>query len=103
MESTEKDSEIRIRAEKRVNELLGFYVHLAVYILINIGLFVINYLTSKESWWFVWPLLGWGVGLFCHAIITFSGGLLSAAWKERKIKELIAKYHNENNVLKPSV
>ena len=47
------------RAQARVKELKGFYTHATAYVLVNIGLFVINLLTGG-GWWFYWPLLGWG-------------------------------------------
>jgi hypothetical protein len=34
------------RAQARVKELKGFYTHATAYILVNIGLFVINLLTG---------------------------------------------------------
>jgi hypothetical protein len=63
------------RAQARVKELKGFYIHASAYILVNIGLFVINLLTGG-GWWFYWPLLGWGIGLGVHAlsVFGFSGG-----------------------------
>jgi hypothetical protein len=44
------------RAHARVQELKGFYTHATAYVLVNIGLFVINLLTGGG--WFYWPLLG---------------------------------------------
>jgi hypothetical protein len=58
MEETERYE----RARARVQALGGFYVHAAVFVLANLGLFAINLLTSREYLWFVWPLLGWGFG-----------------------------------------
>jgi hypothetical protein len=61
------------RAQARVKELKGFYTHATAYVLVNIGLFVINLLTGG-GWWFYWPLLGWGVGLGIHALSVFAFG-----------------------------
>ncbi len=36
------------RAHARVQELKGFYTHATAYVLVNIGLFVINLLTGGE-------------------------------------------------------
>ena len=50
---------------------MAFYVHLAVYLFVNALLIAINLLTSAgERLWFQWPLLGWGIGVFVHAIVT---------------------------------
>jgi hypothetical protein len=79
------------RARKRVKELKGFYTHAAIYVLVNIMLFVINLLTGG-GWWFYWPLLGWGIGLGVHALNVFGfGGRLGQDWEERKTRELMDK------------
>jgi len=78
------------KAKERVEEIKGFYIHLITYILVNAVLVVVNLLTSPEYYWFIWPLMGWGVGLVIHAISVF-GGLLGKSWEERKIKEIMDK------------
>jgi fatty acid desaturase len=78
------------RAQARVKELKGFYTHATAYMLVNIGLFVINLLTGG-GWWFYWPLLGWGIGLGIHAlsVFAFGGGPFGRDWEERKTRELM--------------
>jgi hypothetical protein len=53
--------EERVLARRR-----GFMSHLFSYLLVNAFLFAINFLAGGP-WWFVWPLLGWGLGLAFHA------------------------------------
>lgn len=77
-------------AKKRVLEIKGFYQHLVSYLIINAALLVINLLTSPQYLWFLWPLVGWGIGLAFHALSVF-GGLWGKSWEERKIKELMEK------------
>jgi hypothetical protein len=81
----------RQRAERRVEELHGFYSHLLTYCMVNAGIFLINYLSSPNHWWFFWPLFGWGIGLLCHGLSICRCGLWGEAWKERKIAELMEK------------
>jgi hypothetical protein len=78
------------RARTRAKELRDFYTHATIYVLVNIGLFVINVLTGG-GWWFYWPLLGWGVGLGIHALSVFAlgGGAFGRDWEERKTRELM--------------
>ncbi len=59
------------RARKRVEAKIGFYIHLAVYVGVNILLIIINLLTSPHYLWFFWPLMGWGIGIFFHGMATF--------------------------------
>ena len=77
-------------AKKRVQEIKGFYSHLVTYILVNAVLVVINLLTSPEYLWFIWPIIGWGVGLVIHAFTVFSS-FWGKSWEERKIKEIMEK------------
>jgi hypothetical protein len=78
------------KAKKRVEELKGFYTHLTVYVLVNLLLCTINLLTSPDSLWFYWPLMGWGIAVALHALRVFgTGGWFGAAWEERKINELM--------------
>lgn len=80
------------RAKQRVAEIRGFYQHLFVYIIVNIGIFIINILTDPHHLWFYWPLLGWGIGLFAHGFNTFgTHGIFGKDWEEKKIKEIMEK------------
>ena len=83
------------RAKERVAELKAFYGHVFVYLIVNIGLFIINILTTPHNSWFYWPLLGWGIGLFAHGFNTFgTRGILGKDWEERKIKKIMEKDKN---------
>jgi len=76
------------KAKKRVNALKGFYIHLTVYVVVNLMLFSINMIVSPDSLWFFWPLMGWGIGLAFHALSVFVFGRgFSSDWEERKIRE----------------
>ncbi len=50
----------------------GFYIHLAAYLVVNSLLVAINLTTSTRHLWFKWPLLGWGLGILAHAVVTFA-------------------------------
>ena len=77
-------------AKKRVEAKFGFYIHLAIYIAVNILLVIINISTSPQYFWFKWPLIGWGIGVFFHAlgVFLFSGG---SAIKEQMIEKEMKK------------
>lgn len=80
------------KARKRVEEIRGFYTHLLIYILVNVGLFILNLVTSRGDFWFYWPLFGWGIGILAHALSVFGPRRLwGSDWEERKIKELMDK------------
>lgn len=79
------------RAKKRVRNLRDFYQHLITYIVVNTFLFILNAVTSSESWWFIYPLLGWGIGLAAHGISVLNGGFFGSDWEEKKIKKYMEK------------
>jgi hypothetical protein len=64
------DVELMERARRRVNLKMGFYAHALVFVLVNLGLLVLNQLTGGGRW-HAWPLFGWGIGLTVHGIFTF--------------------------------
>jgi hypothetical protein len=80
------------RAKKRVEAKIGFYVHLAVYVGVNLLLVAINLTRSPQSLWFMWPLFGWGIGLLFHglSVFVFPGRRLETV-KERMIEEEMKK------------
>jgi hypothetical protein len=80
------------RAKKRVEAKVGFYIHLAVYVGVNLLLLMINLTRSPQYLWFKWPLLGWGIGLLFHglSVYLFSGGKFQSI-KERMIEEEMKK------------
>ena len=83
-------------AKKQVREIKGFYHHLAVYVLVNAFLLLVNVVTSPAVLWFYWPLLGWGLGIVAHAASVFAGfTFLGREWEERKIKDLMDKGKSE--------
>lgn len=81
------------RAKTRVGELKAFYNHLVIYSIINILLVGVNYYNNGLSFpWFLFPLLGWGIGIASHAITTFSiNPFTGKNWEERKIQEILEK------------
>lgn len=79
-------------AKSRVDALKGFYSHLFFFVLINIGLFLLNYFASPGLWWFYWPLLGWGLGLLAHFISVFVlPKWFGPEWEERQIKKMMGE------------
>jgi len=63
----------------------GFRWHLAIYIIVNLGLVAIWYYTGAGFPWPIFPILFWGLGLLGHywgAYHTTGGG-----WIERENPE----------------
>ena len=58
----EEDKKI-VRAAKR---LKGLKVHFGLYFALVVVLAATNMLTTPETPWFVWPMVGWGGVLAIH-------------------------------------
>lgn len=84
------ETETYRQARKRAEMLQGLYVHLLVFAVINAGLFGINLLTRGDGgvWWFQWPLLGWGVGLLVHLLVTVAP-VFSPDWADRRAERMV--------------
>jgi len=97
------------RARKKVNEIKGFYGHLAAYLIVNAVLLLskgkVHFLLLSEGAlgnpdflnWLDWNVYGtpiiWGIGLTFHAISVFvRNPFLGKAWEDRQIE----KYMNED-------
>jgi hypothetical protein len=67
------EEEIYKKAKKRVEEKKRFFIHLAVYIVVNAMLILIWAFTDHGDGlpWFVWTLGGWGIGLIFHGLSVF--------------------------------
>ena len=58
------------RARRRIGMKIGFGIHALVFVLVNAGLFVIDNASGGPRW-SQFPLMGWGLGLAIHGIVTF--------------------------------
>lgn len=94
------------RAQKKVKDIKGFYVHLAVYVIvILVVLFTRGRFMSIEHTifqdsdflnWIDWNVFGtpivWGIFLAFHAVNVFGKNpFLGKAWEERQIRKYIEK------------
>jgi len=69
------EEQIYEEARKRVEAKQGFFIHLTVYILVNIMLVLIWAFASGGGFpWFIFPLGGWGIGLLLHFLSVFVFG-----------------------------
>ena len=64
-------------ARRRAGAKMGWYIHAAVYLLVNVGLVALSMGQGRS--WAAYPLLGWGLGLLVHGFVVFAaipgGGL----------------------------
>ncbi len=81
------------RAKKKIKKIKSFYIHLVVYIIINVYTAIkafIDHGIEGAAYSFLGFGLFWGIGLFFHWYGVFGKNLLfSKDWEERKIKDLM--------------
>ncbi len=82
-------------ARKRAGAKLGWYTHAAVYVLVNLFLFVISAdgLGTGRRPWSMFPALGWGLGLVLHGVAVFVLGTGSGL-RERMVQREREKLQN---------
>lgn len=85
------DEELYQLATKRLALKKAFFIHLVVYIAVMLLLIVIN-LSFSSTLWFIYPLLGWGIGVAIHGFTTYSKISSSS---QHKIQKEIQKIKNE--------
>lgn len=87
-----------LRAKRKVENLKSFYIHLIVFILVNTLLILINVLNYKEvgNWWFIYPVIGWGIGLAIHGISITSFSFFGEKWEGKKIEKYINEDKRDN-------
>lgn len=92
MDTFEKEDKY-IQAQQRVDDEKGFYWNIAAYIIVVPFLAGLNYWINEWKFpWFLFSALGWGIGVFFHAVKTFRWfPFLGKNWEDRKIKEFMAK------------
>ncbi len=113
MESNFIQEQNYIRAKKRVKDIKGFYIHLVVYVIINIfisGVIIYGLTSSGDSFLEAFSNFGvystwffWGIGMFFHWLGVFGFKSLGFGkdWEERKIREMMEK-EDKNNRFKNS-
>jgi hypothetical protein len=90
-------------ALKKVKRIKGFYIHLLVYIVVNIFIVYVNTKfqseTNKEFWrWQTFSTaLFWGIGLLVNGLSVFGTDMFFGTdWEDKKIKQFMEKEKLEN-------
>ena len=67
---------------------IGFKIHLTAYILVNTLLITVNLLFVPAFYWFVFPLIGWGIGVTMHYIFGIRRFEAQLKAEEAKIEHI---------------
>ncbi len=78
-----------------VRDIKGFYSHLAVYILVITVMAATNLYMGTDNLWFIWPMLGWGLGVASHGLAVFEIlSVFGVDWEKRQIKKRMQDYRD---------
>ena len=75
-------------ARSRVQEKKRFYRRLGSFAALSVFFFLLNLFTSAGSWWFMWPILGMGIGITVKyfKLFGFPGvGPVDEDWEDREM------------------
>lgn len=78
------------QARRRVKIKTGFAIHALVYLVVNSALLAVNLLGGGPRWHLA-PLLGWGLGLGIHGLVSLlalRGGGLRERLVARELHQL---------------
>ncbi len=75
-----------------VRKVKAFYVHLTQYLIVIPILAAINLFSFPGYLWFVWPALGWGLGIAAHGLQVFSAvPFLNGDWERRQVEKYLGR------------
>jgi hypothetical protein len=58
-------------AHRRAGRKLGWYMHAALYVVVNLAFYAMSEYGFGHRSWSVFPVLGWGLGLALHGVSVF--------------------------------
>lgn len=75
-----------------VRKKRAFFVHLTQYVVVIAALAAINLIGYPQYLWFVWPALGWGIGVLSHGATVFQlVPFLGADWERREVEKALGR------------
>lgn len=79
-------------AFKKVHRLRGYYLHLLIYVVMNVGCAVLNFLTTPAYLWFVGMTIFWGLGLTIHTLqVLVFEKYFGAEWERFQVEKLLKR------------
>lgn len=88
-----RKEEAYLRAKKKVDAIVGFYWHLASYVVVNVFLILLIGFTAGFSGFGPYATAAfWGIGLVFHFLGVFGTDFIFGNnWEKRKVEEFMKK------------
>ncbi len=95
------DQELRARARKTAEDKAGFYIHLGIYVTVNVLLVAVWWFTGGLGIfpWFIFPLFIWGAGVVAHFVGVYRGPAYIERTTEEEYRKL-KKQEEESQTVK---
>ena len=85
-------SEQEREALEYVRDIKGFYSHLTVYLIAVPVFIIVGFFDNTDIIWYIWPIMGWGIGLAAHGISVFEVfSLFGADWEKRQVEKRLRR------------
>jgi hypothetical protein len=81
------DDQAKTRARRIAEARYGFLWHLPIYVIVNLGLVGIWYLSDRSFFWPIFPIFFWGIGLVSHWMTAYHNP--SSSWVERETQKIL--------------
>ena len=78
-------------AHARVKEKREYFQSLVSYVVVIGFLAFINLFTSPSYLWFLWPAMGWGIGIFFQTLKVYGGSAMGRDWEARELEKELAR------------
>lgn len=80
------------KAVELARDTKGFYSHLVLYVLCVIAMAGANFYLQPDNLWFIWPAVGWGMGVLSHGLAaTELLSFYSVDWERRQIEKWLGR------------
>jgi transcriptional regulator with XRE-family HTH domain len=77
----------------KVRKIRRFYVHLAIYLIVTLGLAAMAVLQGGQlrTWW-IYMALGWGAGVVFNGLRAFEAiPIFGAEWERRQVEKILGR------------
>jgi DNA-binding XRE family transcriptional regulator len=89
--STPEQTEVFL-AFRQVRKLRGLYSHIISYVVVMSGIAAINLILMPRVIWFIYPLLGWGIGIISHAVSVLNVlPWFGPEWERRQVEKRLGR------------
>ncbi len=84
-----KDEKLE-RARQVARRKMDFLRHVIIYLVVMAVLAIVNNVTGGGYQWWLWPALGWGIGVVAHFLSAFlySGGSLEKRLVQKELEKI---------------